>query len=92
MPRSRRLAPGLPTRNPREIADKATRDRELCRLLLNTPGEQIVVGADGVRIVADVSKCVMGTDDPCGVLPIPMPAASDALTPPASPPGSCRSA
>ena len=76
------LDPGPPSRDPRLITDRATRERELCRLLLNTPAEQVVVGTDGVRIVADPAKCVMGTSDPCAVLPVPMPAATDTLTPP----------
>ena len=79
--RTRTLDPGLPTRDPRTIVDKTVRENETCRLLLNTPPEQIKVGFDGVRIVADPSKCVLGTNDPCAVVPIPMPPASNALTP-----------
>jgi hypothetical protein len=76
------LEPGLPARDPRVITDPETRNTELCRLVLNTPAEQIVVGYDGVRIVADASRCVLGTSDPCAVLPIPMPAANDVIQAP----------
>lgn len=79
--RTRTLDPGLPTRDPRTIVDQKLREDETCRLLLNTPQEQIKVGSDGVRIVADPNKCVLGTKDPCAIVPIPMPPASNALAP-----------
>lgn len=74
--KTRTLAPGLPDADPRKIVNKDDRERELCRLILNTPANQFVVASDGVRIVADASKCVLGDDDPCARLPIPMPAAN----------------
>jgi hypothetical protein len=68
------LSPGPPSTDPRTITDQAERNKALCELLLSTPTDQIRIGPDGVRIESDPNKCVLGTNDPCAVLPIPMPA------------------
>lgn len=73
------LQPGPPSADPRTITDPAARDKALCELLLVTPSNQIIVGPDGVRIIADPSKCVLGTSDPCAPLPIPVPSPDSAL-------------
>ena len=70
-------APGAPdpAKNVRLMTNQAEREAELCRVLRATPADQVVFAADGVRIVADPSQCVLGSDDPCGRLPVPLPAA-----------------
>ncbi len=72
---TQRLPAGLPSKHPNSQPDEALRKRDLCRLLRGTPSDQIKILSNGVRIVADPEKCILGNADPCAPLPIPMPPA-----------------
>jgi hypothetical protein len=72
MPTCSGVGSGLPTTHPSKQTDPKLRITDTCRMLVNSPAENIKIQSTGVRVVNDPSKCFLGDNDPCAPLPIPL--------------------